>query len=187
MEHRNHIEAEDSPSITADGSSKISSWIEITQDMIDRFAAATLDADPLHIDPAWAREHGPFGHTIAFGFLTMSLLTHLFHEATKTDSLKNPSLDGLHLNYGFDRLRLITPVPTGSRIRGHFRETSRSLMKTGHVLMRYACLIEVEHHSKPALSGTWLAVWVPPESREKLAERTRAAGGIDPTPFPVEG
>lgn len=74
----------------------------------------------MHVDPDWAATR-PFGQTIAFGFLTMSLLSHLLNQATGIDSSRHNSSAGYYLNYGFDRLRLVTPVPVGSRIRGRFK------------------------------------------------------------------
>ncbi|MFO0511638.1 MAG: MaoC/PaaZ C-terminal domain-containing protein, partial [Gammaproteobacteria bacterium] len=64
-----------------------SDWIQITQEMVDKFGEATLDDDPMHVDPDWARRHSPFGKTVAFGFLTISLLTHvLLQQLLKADS-----------------------------------------------------------------------------------------------------
>jgi acyl dehydratase len=160
---------ENSTVSTSEGSPMVSPWVEITQEMIDSFGAATLDPDPMHVSPEWARKQGPFGQTIAFGFLTMSLLTHLFHRAMNSEPITDPEKQGVHLNYGFDRMRLIAPVRTGSRIRGHFTELSRSKTKAGHALVRVECAIEIEHEPKPALSGIWLAVWVPPGSTNVLA------------------
>src|ERR1700744_5275355 len=79
-----------------------SAWVTIDQDLISSFGAATLDADPMHVDPEWAKEKGPFGHTIAFGFLTMSLLTHLLHDAASSGWSVDPASQGYYLNYGFD-------------------------------------------------------------------------------------
>jgi acyl dehydratase len=61
-----------------------SEWVTVDQRLLDQFGSATLDDDPMHLDPEWARETGPFGTTVAFGFWTMSLLTHLLHSAMKT-------------------------------------------------------------------------------------------------------
>lgn len=141
----------------------VSDWVTVTQDMIDRFGEATLDPDPMHIDPVWARENGPFGKTIAFGFLTVSLLTRLFHAASDTDSAREPAKEGYYLNYGFDRLRLVSRVPVGARVRGRFGVASRDKDAKGRWRMAMDCTIEIEGDERPALVARWLSVWVPPD------------------------
>jgi acyl dehydratase len=91
-----------------------SGWLEIDQERIDRFAAATDDHQWIHVDPELAAQ-GPFGTTIAHGFLTLSLLVRFWYEV-------GPSFEGyrLGLNYGVNRVRFPAPVPVGSRIRGRF-------------------------------------------------------------------
>jgi acyl dehydratase len=138
-----------------------SDWVVVTQSMIDAFGTATLDRDPMHVDPVWAA-NGPFGHTIAFGFLTMSLLTHLLHQALGTDSSRYDPADGYYLNYGFDRLRLISPVPVGSRIRGTFKVAGVRADAEGRTIVTFLAEIQVEGATRPALSAEWLSVWVPP-------------------------
>jgi len=139
-----------------------SEWILVTQSMIDQFAAATLDPDPMHVDPEWARTRGPFPHTIAFGFLTMSLLTRLIHSAMHSDSVRDPARTGYYLNYGFDRLRLVAPVPVGSRIRGHFRVLEIRQDESDRQVTKFGCEIEIEAGARPALIAEWLSIWVPP-------------------------
>lgn len=137
-----------------------SQWVKITQNMIDQFGAVTLDPDPMHIDPNWASRNGPFGGTIAFGFLTVSLLTHLMHDATKA----GPGSDvasGYYLNYGFDRLRLVAPVPVGARVRGHFWLIDRRKDEKGRMISRAKCEIEIEGGDRPALVAEWLSMWIP--------------------------
>jgi acyl dehydratase len=90
------------------------SWIEVTQERIDAFAAATDDPQWIHIDPERAAD-GPFGTTIAHGFLTLSLCVPMLYEAL-------PASGGaMAVNYGTNRVRFPAPVPSGSRIRGRFR------------------------------------------------------------------
>jgi acyl dehydratase len=137
-----------------------SQWLTISQAMIDQFAAATLDPDPLHIDPTWARQHSPFGGTVAFGFLTISLLTYLAHDAMGSKSDRSAA-DWVYVNYGFDRLRLVTPVESGSRIRGHFSELTREQDDKGRWRVAFDCRVEIEGQEKPALVGSWLAVCLP--------------------------
>ena len=88
-------------------------WIEVTQERIDAFAAATDDPQWIHVDPARAAE-GPFGTTIAHGFLTLSLCVPMLYEVL-------PERGGLAVNYGTDRVRFPATVPSGGWIRGRFR------------------------------------------------------------------
>ena len=90
-----------------------SSWIEVTQARIDAFAAATEDPQWIHVDRERAAA-GPFGTTIAHGFLTLSLCIPMLAELL-------PRETGTRVNYGVDRVRFPAPVPAGSRVRGRFR------------------------------------------------------------------
>lgn len=139
----------------------VSDWVTVTQEMIDDFGRCTLDPDPMHVDPEWAA-NGPFGGTIAFGFLTISLLTHMMHSAIKTSPGREPASAGYFLNYGFDRLRLVTPVPVGSRVRGVFKLASREPDEKGRLVAAFDALIEIEGEARPALAARWLSIWVPP-------------------------
>lgn len=138
----------------------ISDWVQITQDLIDAFSRATLDPDPMHVDPEWAAS-GPFGGTIAFGFQTMSMLTYLLHSAMQNEPHRDLTR-GYYLNYGFDRLRLVSPVPVGSRIRGRFRIADRQTDDKGRTIATFDVTIEREGAERPALAARWLGVWVPP-------------------------
>jgi acyl dehydratase len=89
-----------------------SSWIEVTQDKIDRFADATGDHQWIHVDPERAKE-GPFGTTIAHGYLTLSLLPVASYEVV-------PRQGRMGINYGVNRVRFPAPVPVGSRVRVSF-------------------------------------------------------------------
>mgnify|MGYP000851024402 FL=1 len=141
-----------------------SGWLTVDQPLIDRFGAATLDPDPMHIDPEWARANGPFGGTIAFGFLTVSLLTHLLHDAMGTSPDRDAHHQGYYLNYGFDRMRLVAPVRVGSRVRGVFKLAKRIRDERDRLVSTFDCVIEIEGEDRPALIAQWLTVWVPPES-----------------------
>jgi acyl dehydratase len=94
-----------------------SSWLELGQDRIDAFAVATEDRQSIHVDPE-AAAAGPFGTTVAHGFLTLSLLVHFWNEVAPTTN------GGVTINYGLNRVRFPAPVPSGSRIRGRFRVES---------------------------------------------------------------
>jgi acyl dehydratase len=87
-----------------------SEWLEITQDRIDRFAEATNDHQWIHVDPQRART-GPFGTTIAHGYLTLSLVIPMWTELLRIESV------GMAVNYGLNRVRFPAPVPVGSKIR----------------------------------------------------------------------
>ncbi|UTP38310.1 MaoC family dehydratase [Phenylobacterium sp. LH3H17] len=140
-----------------------SDWLVVTQEMIDAFGAVTRDPDPMHIDPHWAAANGPYGGAIAFGFLTVSLLTHLLFDAMHTSSHRDPSTMGHYLNYGFDRLRLVSPVPAGARIRGRFTTLSRRQDDKERWITTFGCTIEIEGGDRPALVADWLSIWMPPE------------------------
>jgi acyl dehydratase len=89
------------------------SWIEVTQERIDAFAAATDDPQWIHVDPERAAA-GPFGTTIAHGFLTLSLCVPMLYEVLPADGV-------MAVNYGTNRVRFPAPVPSGRRVRGRFR------------------------------------------------------------------
>jgi acyl dehydratase len=89
-----------------------SPWLDVDQARIDGFAAVTEDRQSIHIDPA-AAAASPYGTTVAHGFLTLSLLVHLWNQVA-------PPHDGVTINYGLDRVRFPAPVPAGSRIRATF-------------------------------------------------------------------
>lgn len=140
----------------------VSNWVVVDQAMIDGFGAVTLDPDPMHIDPEWAAANGPFGGTIAFGFLTVSLLTHLLHSAMGTHPGREAAGQGHYLNYGFDRLRLVAPVKVGARIRGRFTKLRQQQDDQGRWLTTFGCVIEIEGADRPALVADWLSIWIPP-------------------------
>jgi acyl dehydratase len=141
-------------------------WVPVTQDLIDGFGKYTIDPDPFHIDPVWAKEHSPFGGTIAFGFFTMSMLTHLLHIAQGTgarDVAADPATYGHYLNYGFNRLRLVSPVHVGKRIRGIFIVKDLITDEQGRNIMTFDVSIQIEGAARPALVADWLAIWIPGE------------------------
>ncbi len=139
-------------------------WLEVTQNLIDGFGKYTIDPDPFHIDPEWAKENSPFGGTIAFGFFTISILTHLLHIAQGTgarDVAADPVIHGHYLNYGFNRLRLVSPVPVGSSIRGIFKVKDRTTDSKSREIITFDATILIKGEERPALVADWLAVWVP--------------------------
>jgi acyl dehydratase len=127
-----------------------SDWLEVTQQMVDLFADATLDHQWIHVDHEKAAA-GPFGGTIAHGFLTLSLLPHLVG-----DLLVVPETT-MGVNYGLDKLRLTAPVPVGSRVRARGRLADCEVRGPG-VMCRIDVTIEIEGAEKPALVCTWVVL-----------------------------
>ena len=127
-----------------------SSWYVLDQERINQFAAITEDQQFIHIDKERAAAT-PFGTTIAHGFLTLSLLPAMGRDVI-------PELDGhlMSVNYGFEKLRFLSPVPSGKRVRGHFTLTSLEERKPGEVTMLWDISIEIEGQEKPALYAQWL-------------------------------
>ncbi|MBC7580562.1 MaoC family dehydratase [Tardiphaga sp.] len=130
----------------------VSSWHLVDQKRIDVFADATEDHQFIHIDPARAKAT-PFGSTIAHGFLTTSLISVFSYEAL-------PKLDNvaMGINYGFDKLRFVSPVKSGVRVRGHFSLKEATLRKPKELFTRVGVSVEIEGESKPALVADWLAL-----------------------------
>ena len=130
----------------------VSEWKQITQDHIDRFAALTGDDGPIHTDPVRASEVAPFGGTIVQGFMMLSHLTGF------AKSLDLPQ-DGVafRLNYGFDRVRIITPVPVDSRIRGRFTVDRLEDRSDQAALLVLTAAVEVDGSDRPAVVADWLA------------------------------
>ncbi|WP_254473170.1 MaoC family dehydratase [Bartonella sp. B1098] len=132
----------------------LSQWRLVTQDMINQFACATDDHQWIHVDEEKAKKT-PFGGTIAHGFLTLSLLSTLAYEAL-------PELEGatMGINYGFDKVRFMSPVKTGTRIRARFVLDDAEIRPSGRVVFHYGVTVEVEQLKKPALTARWLIVAV---------------------------
>ncbi|HMQ70920.1 MAG TPA: MaoC family dehydratase [Rubrivivax sp.] len=120
----------------------VSDWIGIDQARIDRFADATGDHQWIHVDPARAAA-GPFGATIAHGFLTLSLLPAMGMAAFAIDGLR------MSVNYGLDRVRFPAPVRAGSRLRGRFVLRGYQPIEGGAQLV-VECTMEIEGGAKPA-------------------------------------
>ena len=119
-----------------------SDWLAIEQSRIDRFAEATGDQQWIHIDPVRATA-GPFGAPIAHGFLTLSLLPMMFESAFVVGDVR------MGVNYGLNRVRFISPVRVGSRVRGCFKLLSFEPLEGGAQLTVQAT-IELEGSAKPA-------------------------------------
>jgi acyl dehydratase len=131
---------------------KTSEWITIDQDRIDQFAAATGDHQWIHVDPERAAA-GPFGATIAHGFLTLSLISDLLFGVTTLEG--SPMV----INYGLDRVRFIGVVPVGSRIRASTQITAVAPAAQG-VRVSSTVTVEREGSEKPALVAESIALFV---------------------------
>jgi acyl dehydratase len=119
----------------------VSDWITVTQERIDRFAEATGDHQWIHVDPERAKA-GPFGTTIAHGFLTLSLLPEMAASAIQVRDMR------MGVNYGLNKVRFPAPVPSGSRVRGHFTLIKFERLDGGAQLT-YAVRMEREGSDKP--------------------------------------
>ncbi len=130
----------------------VSRWFTLDQARIDAFADITEDRQFIHIDPELAKQT-PFGGTIAHGFLTVSLLSAMTYDAV-------PPLKGVTMgvNYGFDKLRFIAPVPSGSKVRGRFKLFSAEDKGSGRWLLKHEVTVEIEGLDKPALIAEWLGM-----------------------------
>ena len=117
-----------------------SAWLEITQARIDAFAEATGDRQSIHVDPERAAR-GPFGTTVAHGFLTLSVLPAAIFELVRTDGR-------VALNYGLNRVRFPAPVPSGSRVRASIRVESVDPVPGGDQVT-FAATVEREGGDKP--------------------------------------
>jgi acyl dehydratase len=133
----------------------VSSWKVIDQDRIDRFAAVTEDLQFIHVDPERALTETPFGGTIAHGFLTLSLLSAMGQEALPT--IRNRIMG---INYGLERVRFLSPVPVGARVRGRFTLSEVSMRSATQAMLRYQVTVEIEGAEKPALAAEWITLAV---------------------------
>ena len=138
----------------------VSDWLTVSQKMINEFADVTKDHQYIHIDPERAKDT-PFGGTIAHGFLTLSLLSVL---ADNLD-LKVPGVVA-GVNYGFDKVRMIRPVPSGSEIRGRFVLEEVTHKAPGQWLMRLGVTVDIKGSDRPALKAEWLIMQFTNEKAE---------------------
>jgi acyl dehydratase len=132
-----------------------SEWMEITQERIDGFAEATGDHQWIHTDPERAKE-GPFGTTIAHGYLTLSLVNHFLPKIVEVRGIS------MGVNYGADRLRFPAPVPVGSRIRGGGELIEAEEVKGG-VQAKIRVTVEIEGADRPACVVDTISRYYPEE------------------------
>lgn len=135
----------------------VSGWVEVTQELMDQFAVATHDPDWMHVDPRRAAEEGPFEGTIAFGFWTLSLLTYFLRDALGREY---PVGVRHGFNYGLDRVRFVSPVPVGSRIRNRMEIADVDDRGNGRFLVTTRNVVEVGGQERPAMVADWLLMLV---------------------------
>ena len=126
----------------------VSPWVEVSQDRIDTFAKAINDFQWIHVDPVRAKS-SPFGGTIAHGFLTLSLLSHLAESTFAFSDRK------MGVNYGLNRVRFTAPVPSGSRVRARFTLGKYEKLDGG-VQVTWNTVMELEGQEKPVLIAEWI-------------------------------
>lgn len=127
----------------------VSDWLTVDQGQIDAFADSTHDHQAIHVDPV-AAAASPFGGTIAHGFLTLSLLSAMAYQTPKIAG------EGMSVNYGFDRLRFVSPVRAGARVRGRFGLAGVDEIRPGELQVTLDVTVEIEGSERPALVARWL-------------------------------
>ena len=134
----------------------VSSWVSVDQSRIDAFAKCTNDHQWIHVDIERAKKESPFGTTIAHGYLTLSLLADMSNEigiVPKEDVVAA-------FNYGLDKVRFITPVKSGARVRARATLAEVTEQAGGRKLLKVLNTMEIEGEAKPALIAETLAVLV---------------------------
>jgi len=133
----------------------VSHWHVVTQERIDDFAGVTGDHQFIHVDPERAKNETPFGGTIAHGYLMLSLLAPMGYEAL-------PPIDGVahRINYGLDKVRFLTPVKPGSRVRAHYKLREVTSRREKEFLLKNEVTVEIDGADKPALYAEALTVIV---------------------------
>ena len=128
-----------------------SKWFVIDQSRIEAFADVTEDHQFIHVEPEKAAET-PFGQTVAHGFLTLSMLSAMSYDAI-------PRVEGLKMgvNYGFNKIRFVTPVVAGSKVRAHFTLQSSKIEKPGELTNIVDLSIEIDRSDSPALVAEWVS------------------------------
>lgn len=129
-----------------------SDWIAITQERINTFAEATCDEQWIHVDPERASHELPGGKTIAHGLLSLSLAPMFIRSVMELKGLKNT------LNYGADRIRYLSPVPAGSRIRGRVAIAEAEDVPPDGLRVQYHLVIEIEGGKRPACVAELIAL-----------------------------
>ena len=133
----------------------LSDWITVSQKMIDDFSDVTGDRQFIHNNPDRAADETPFGGAIAHGFLTLSLITQMYKDTTPI------IIDHeVVINYGLNRIRFLSPVPSGARIRGRITLAKVEPRGDTQILTENKIIVEIENAEKPAMLGTWVTLLV---------------------------
>jgi acyl dehydratase len=127
----------------------VSPWLQVTQERIDTFARAIDDFQFIHVDPERAKR-SPFGGTVAHGFLTLSLLSHLSEQTFSYTDRR------MGVNYGLNRVRFTSPVPAGARVRARFTLAKYEPIEGNGVQVTWNTVVEIEGKEKPALVAEWI-------------------------------
>jgi len=129
-----------------------SSWLNISQERINEFADTTEDHQFIHVDPE-AAKNTPFGGPIAHGFLTLSMLSRMAEEF-------GIFVEGavMGINYGFEKIRFLSPVPAGSDIRGNAKILNIIEKPNKQMVITYEVTVEIKGHDKPALVAEWISM-----------------------------
>jgi acyl dehydratase len=130
----------------------VSDWVQVTQERIDRFAEATGDEQWIHVDVARAKRELPGRSTIAHGLLTLSLVPQFVRSTIGLEGIKNT------LNYGANRIRYLTPVPAGSRLRARTSIVAAEDAPPDGLRVTYGITIEIEGAQRPACVAEMLAI-----------------------------
>ncbi len=130
----------------------VSNWFPIDQSLINAFADITHDHQFIHVDPVAAAKT-PFRTTIAHGFLTLSMFS-----AFAYDALPDIENRAMGVNYGFDKIRFLTPVPSGAKVRGRFTLREAEQKSPGEWVLKYAVTVDIEGAPRPALVADWITM-----------------------------
>ena len=132
-----------------------SNWVVVDQSRIDQFANCTGDRQWIHVDVERATREGPFGGPIAHGYLSLSLVAAMLIEI---GIIPNDAATGL--NYGLDKVRFLTPVKVGSRVRARAGLLSAQPQDGGRLLLKLECKLEIEGEAKPAVIAEVLCMLI---------------------------
>jgi acyl dehydratase len=132
----------------------VGNWFEISQDRINQFADATGDHQWIHVDRARAAAESPFKTTVVHGFLTLSLLSTFIREAIQFTGLR------MAINYGLNRVRFVSPVPSGARVRARIVAAAVQEVSDGYQVT-WRVTVEREGESKPSCVADWIVRYYP--------------------------
>jgi acyl dehydratase len=129
----------------------IGNWFNVTQQMINDFANATLDKQWIHIDEKRAEKESPFKSTVAHGFMSVAMISKLLEESFSIKSVK------MGLNYGLNKVRFPNPVPVNSKLRMQAVIKEIEELNNNGIKVTFSCLIEIEGQEKPACVAEFIA------------------------------